>query len=156
MVTGVVSVIVSETEVGRSRHLSRFAGCVGAASLTYSVLEVGPPRSARGARGVEYLVRCRRKRTMSSNRLTLGYTHRLFGEVDAQVTGQMRRSTTATPSTCRRIPTRSIRSAGASGIICETGLAFALNYEYARRRSPAVADRNYERRRAFLSWQFAF
>ena len=31
-----------------------------------------------------------------------------------------------------------------------------MNYEYARRRSPEIADRNYIRRRVYLSWLAAF
>ena len=32
----------------------------------------------------------------------------------------------------------------------------SLNYEYSRRRSPALAERNYDRRRIFTSWTYAF
>ena len=87
---------------------------------------------------------------------TVAYTHRLFGEVDAQVLG-MRAAFDyeARP----RLPahTDTLDTAAASvGYNLRNRTRIALNYEYARRRSPVLADRNYIRRRAFLSWQFAF
>ena len=47
-------------------------------------------------------------------------------------------------------------AAGSVGYNLRNKTRIALNYEYARRRSPVFAERNYDRRRVFLSWQFAF
>lgn len=131
-----------------------FRGFVGSATLTYSVLEIGR-LSAALSRGVEYSFDASDAYYVE-HAVTLAYTHRLFGAVDGRVTG-----THASFDYGARLTvpehTDSLDTAGGSlGYNLRNRTRIALNYEYARRRSPAFADRNYERRRAFLSWQFAF
>ena len=45
---------------------------------------------------------------------------------------------------------------GSVGYNLRNRTRIALNYEYAERRSPAFAERNYDRTRVVLSWQYAF
>lgn len=131
-----------------------FRGFVGSATLTYSLLEIGRI-SAALSRGVEYSFDAAEAYYVEQS-VTLAYTHRLFGDIDAQVIG-----THASFDYDARVTlpahTDTLETAGGSlGYNLPNRTRIALNYEYARRRSPAFADRNYQRRRAFLSWQFAF
>lgn len=135
-------------------ELNSFKGFVGTATLMYSFLEVAR-LSVALSRGVEYSFDTEQAYYLQQS-ATLAYTHRLFGAVDAQVLGS--RSTfeyDARP----RLPahTDTYDTAGGSvGYNLRNRTRLALNYEYARRRSPAFAERNYERRRVFVSWQVAF
>ena len=90
------------------------------------------------------------------NSVALSYTHRLFGEVDLQ--GKVTRSLfdySARPT--QPSHTDTLDTAGGSlGYNLRNRTRIGLNYEYARRRSPAFASRNYQRRRVFISWLFAF
>jgi Putative beta-barrel porin 2 len=135
-------------------EVSPYRGLVGTVSLIYPVLEIGR-LSVALTRGVEYSFDTQEAYYLQQS-ATVAYTHRLFGEVDAQVRGSW-----ASFDYDARINlpshTDTLDMAGGSiGYNLRNRTRIALNYEYARRRSPAFADRNYERRRAFLSWQFAF
>ena len=135
-------------------ELNSYKGFVGTASLTYSFLEVGR-LSVTLTRGVEYSFDTGDAYYLEHS-ATVAYTHRLFGAVDAQVLG-MRAAFEydARP----RLPAHTDSydtAAGSVGYNLRNRTRIALNYELARRRSPAFAERNYERRRAFVSWQFAF
>ncbi len=87
---------------------------------------------------------------------TLSYTHFLFGDLDVQVRGSkswfdygFRESS---------IPrTDSLDSVGAGvGYNLRNRTRISVNYELARRRSPAYVERNYDRTRIYLSWAYAF
>ena len=135
-------------------ELNSYRGFIGSASLSYSFLEVGR-LSAAFSRSVEYSFDAGEAYYLE-NSVTLGYTHRLFGAVDAQVLGTHGAfDYEARP----RLPAHTDTldsAAGSVGYNLRNRTRIALNYEYARRRSPVFAERNYQRRRAFLSWQFAF
>ena len=131
-----------------------FRGVIGGATLSYPLLEIGRISVAL-SRGVEYSFDTVDAYYVEQS-ATAAYTHRLFGEVDAQVRGSWasfdydaRRNLPAHTDTLRT-------AAGSIGYNLRNRTRIAVNYEYARRHSPAFAERNYERRRAFLSWQFAF
>lgn len=131
-----------------------YRGFVGTAALTYPFMEIG--RFSVGlTRGVEYSYDAAEAYYLEQSAM-VAYTHRLFGEFDAQVRG-----TWASFDYDARLNqpqhTDTLQTGVASvGYNLRNRTRVAMNYEYARRRSPAIADRNYERRRAFLSWQFAF
>ena len=131
-----------------------FRGLVGTATLVYPVLELGRI-SAAVSRGMEYSFDTVDAYYVEQS-ATLAYTHLLAGEFDAQIKG----SWASFGYDARlNLPshTDTLRTAGGSvGYNLRNRTRIAVNYEYARRRSPAFEDRNYERRRAFLSWQFAF
>jgi hypothetical protein len=131
-----------------------FRGLVGTATIIYPFLEMGH-FSVALQRGVEYSFDAADAYYLEQS-ATLAYTHRLFGEVDAQVRGSW---ASFDYDARRNLPahTDSLRTAaGSVGYNLRNRTRIAMNYEWARRSSPALAERNYERRRAYLSWQFAF
>ena len=135
-------------------ELNSFRGFVGTASIAYSFLEVGR-LSAALTRGVEYSFDAGEAYYVEQSAM-VAYTHRLFGAVDAQVLG-MRAAFAYDARPTLPAHTDTLETAATSvGYNLRNRTRIALNYEYARRRSPVFAERNYERRRAFLSWQFAF
>src|SRR5688500_10943951 len=131
-----------------------YRGLLGNAHITYPFLEIGR-LSVAVSRGIEYSFDSAEAYYLEQS-LTGAYTHRLFGEVDAQV-----RATVASFDYDARLTlpshTDTFSSYGGSvGYNLRNRTRIAWNYEFARRRSPAFADRNYERRRTYLSWLFAF
>lgn len=135
-------------------ELKPFRGFVGTAALTYPFLEIGRFNFFL-SRGFEYSFDTADayyvERTAS-----LSYTHLLFGNVDAQIRGSYslfdydaRETQPAHTDTLDLL-------GGSVGYNLRNRTRIALNYENARRRSPAFSDRNYERRRVYLSWMFAF
>jgi hypothetical protein len=134
--------------------LTPFRGLVGTASMSYTFLEFGRFSGAL-ARGVEYSFDSLEGYYVEQS-ATLAYTHRLFGEVDVQVLGS-RASFNYDARPTLPPHTDTLDTAAASlGYNLRNRTRIAVNYEFARRNSPAFVERNYERRRAFLSWQFAF
>ena len=135
-------------------ELNSFKGFVGTAALAYTFLEVARLSLAL-SRGVDYSFDTEDAYYLHQS-ATLAYTHRLFGAVDVQVLG----SRAAFEYDARpRLPAHTDThdtAAGSVGYNLRNRTRIAVNYEYARRRSPAFSERNYERRRAFVSWQFAF
>lgn len=131
-----------------------FRGLQGSAALTYPFLEIGR-LSLTARRGVEYSFDAVEAYYLE-NSLALTYTHRLFGEVDLQ--GRATRSKfdySARPTEPAHVDT--LDAAGGSvGYNLRNRTRIGLNYEYSRRRSPAFELRNYQRRRIFVSWLFAF
>jgi hypothetical protein len=131
-----------------------FRGFVGSARLTYTVLEIGR-LSGSLSRGVEYSFDALEAYYVEQS-VMAAYTHRLFGAVDAQVTGTHASfDYDARPTLPAHTDTLDTVG-GSLGYNLQNRTRIALNYEYARRRSPAFSDRNYQRRRTFLSWQVAF
>ena len=86
----------------------------------------------------------------------LVYTQRLFGEVDLQ--GQAAHSTLDYRQSERGVGREDTLETynGNLGYNLRNRTRVAMNYEYARRRSPDVVERNYIRRRIYLSWMVAF
>jgi len=131
-----------------------FRGFVGDASLRYSFLEVGrigfsAVRRNEFSFNVEdaYYI---------ENGIALSYTHRLFGGVDAQVMGSKSRFDFGyTETSPARQETLDIVSASV-GYNLRNRTRISVNYEFAKRRSPELLERNYDRRRAFLAWNFAY
>jgi len=90
------------------------------------------------------------------NTFNISYTQRLVGQVDLQ--GRAAHSTydygQRVGGSNRQDSLESYN--GNLGYDLRNRTRIALNYEYARRRSPEIADRNYIRRRVYLSWMVAF
>jgi len=131
-----------------------FRGFTGNAALAYPFLEVGR-LTFTANRATEYSFDAGEAYYVE-NTLSLAYTHRLFGEVDAQVRGSK-----SIYDYSNRLDSPShkdtLASAGGSvGYNLRNRTRIAVNYEYARRRSIELVSRNYDRRRIFLSWSFAF
>lgn len=135
-------------------EITPYRGLLGSLSLSYSFLEVGR-LSVALARGLEYSFVSAEAYYLEQS-ATVAYTHRLVGDIDAQVRGSL----SAFEYDARRtLPqhTDSLASYGGSvGYNLRNRTRIALNFEQARRRSLALPERNYERRRAYLSWLFAF
>lgn len=131
-----------------------FRGLTGSASLAYSLLEVGR-LGLSASRRQEYSFD-EAEAYYIENSLSLAYNHRLFGNIDLQVSGGRaafkygyREGSPAHTDTLDTL-------VGGLGYNLRNRTRVSLNYEYARRRSPALADRNYDRRRAYLAWTYAF
>ena len=130
-----------------------YRGLTGEVSASYSFLEVG--RLTGGYRyGLEYSFDAAEAYYTESS-LSLTYTHRLFGEVDAQVRGSKswfdygyREGVEARTDTLGGVNV-------SVGYNLRNRTRISLHYEEARRRSPAYLDRNYDRTRVYLAWVFA-
>jgi hypothetical protein len=134
--------------------IRRYRGVASEVAVTYPFLEIGR-LSVGYRRGLEYSFDADEAYYME-NTGNLSYTHRLFGEVDVQVRGAMSFYDYgfAATSPARR-DTNQI--AGASvGYNVRNRTRIALNYEDARRRSPVFPERNFDRKRVYLSWGYAF
>lgn len=131
-----------------------YRGLTGSAAITYPFLELGRFTFAL-ARGTEYSFDAAEAYYVE-NTASVAYTHRLFGDVDVQVRGG--RSQFDYSARLDNPPrTDTFDTAGGSlGYNLRNRTRIAVNYEYSRRRSPEFASRNYDRRRVYLSWMFAF
>lgn len=131
-----------------------FRGLTFAASLAYPVLEIGR-LSFITTRSTEYSFDAAEAYYVSTN-LNLSYTQRLRGAIDARV--QAGRSLSDYGSREGSVPRQDTTDtlSGGLGYNLRNRTRVALRYEYSRRRSPALAEQNYEGRRIFLSWTYAF
>ena len=86
----------------------------------------------------------------------LSYTHRLFGARDFQVRGSKSWFDYGfREGTVPRTDTLDAVAAGV-GYNLRNRTRISVNYEFAKRRSPAYLERNYDRTRIYLSWDYAF
>jgi hypothetical protein len=134
--------------------VERFRGVTGSVNIVYPFLEIGRLQFT-GTRGTEYSFDMAEAYYLE-NSFALSYTHRLFGEVDAQIRGGR-----AVFDYGFRVNLPAHRdtldsAAGGVGYNLPNRTRISLNYEWSRRRSPALPERNYDRRRAYLAWTFAF
>jgi hypothetical protein len=131
-----------------------FNGFAANAGIVYPFLEVGR-LSLTYQRGTEYSFKVGDGYYLL-NSLFLNYTHRLFGNVDFNVAGSRSvydyRFVEALPDRKDKLDSA---SAGL-GYNLPNRTRIAVNYEYSRRRSPELPDRNFDRRRVYLNWQFVF
>lgn len=132
----------------------RFRGLVGGGAITYSFLEVGRI-GVQASRRNEFSFEAE-DAYFIENTIALSYTHRLFGEVDAQVRGSKSLFdygfTESSPARQDKLDV----AGGSLGYNLRNRTRISLNYEYARRRSPQLSQRNYDRRRVFLAWTIAY
>jgi len=130
-----------------------FRGFTALGALTYSFLEVGR-LTFNGLRTTEYSFDTAEAYYLE-NAATLYYTQRLFSGMDAQVRGG--RSlldyaySNVTPAHEDHLDT----VGGSVGYTLRNRTRISANYEYARRRSPVLPERNYDRRRVYLAWTYA-
>lgn len=124
------------------------------AALTYPFLEIGR-LSVSARRGLEYSFDIREAYYQETS-VNASYTHRLFGDIDFQARGS---KSLFEYGFREGLPERTdtLESVAASiGYNIRNRTRVALNYEYARRQSPAFEERNYDRGRIYLSWLYAF
>ena len=131
-----------------------FRGILGTVGLTYSFLEVGRLNLGLG-RNLEYSFDTAEAYYLE-NTISLVYTHRIVGMIDVQVKGSRSLFDYEASDTVPAHNDTLDAAGGSLGYNLKNRTRVAVNYEYSRRRSLALADRNYERQRVFLSWLFAF
>ena len=153
VVTGSINLTFRDMEFADG-GLEDYRGFTGSAAIIYPFLEIGRFAVAL-KRGVEYSFDSLEGYYVEQA-VNASYTHRLFGEVDAQIRGGHATFEYDARET-EPAHTDTLDAVGASvGYNLRNRTRLALNYEYARRRSPVLTKRNYDRRRAYLSWLFAF
>lgn len=131
-----------------------YRGLIGSVGITYPFLEVAR-LGLTARRGLEFSFDVAEAYYVE-NSLNLSYTHRIRGAIDAQVAGSRSVSEYGfrLNSPAHRINLDTVT--GSVGYNLRNRTRVSLNYEYSRRQSPAFAERNYERRRVFLGWGYAF
>jgi hypothetical protein len=153
MISGVVTVGYRDmTPVDPA--VEPYRGMNATAAMTYTILEYGR-LSGSFKYGMEYSFDETEAYYVETT-VDLAYTHRLFGDVDAQVRGTKswfdygyRAGVDARTDTLAAVNV-------SLGYNLRNRTRISLNYEEAQRRSPAYLDRNYDRTRAYLAWLFAF
>jgi hypothetical protein len=153
VVTGTVNLSFRDM-VFDDPNLKPYRGFTGMAAIIYPFFEVGR-FSAALIRGVEYSFDSLEGYYLEQA-YNLSYTHFLFGEVDAQVRGGRASFEYDARETVPEHTDTLDTIGGSVGYNLRNRTRVAMNYEYARRRSPAYAQRNFDRRRVYLSWLFAF
>lgn len=137
----------------RAPEVRPYRGLIGMAAIVYPFLEIGRI-------GVEAVRRNEFSFEESDayfieNSWTLSYTHRLFGEVDAQVRGTKSWFNYGFTETSPARQDKLDVVGGSVGYNLRNRTRISMNYEVGRRRSAELPRRNYDRRRAFVSWTFA-
>jgi hypothetical protein len=153
MVSGVVTVSYRDFQPV-DPLIRRFQGVTTEAAVTYSFLELGR-LSAAVNRGLQYSFDDAEAYYVE-NTLRLSYTHRIFTDIDVQLNGSVSRFEYGYREGLPPREDELSSVAGSLGYNLRNRTRVGLNYELARRRSPAFATRNYDRTRIFLSWQYAF
>jgi hypothetical protein len=131
-----------------------YRGLTGAVFLTFPLWEIARLNVGFN-RGMEYSFDQAEAYYISTS-YNAAYTHRLFGAVDAQVRGDYATYDYGNSATVPEHTDWYGAAEGSVGYNLRNRTRVALSYEYARRRSPALPLRNYDRRRVFLSWAFAY
>lgn len=137
-----------------SPDVRRFNGLTGSVAIAIPIAEVGRI-GVLSRRAVEYSFNTQ-EAYFIDNLVSLSWTERLLGAIDAQVVGAR---SWFQYNYSERLPKRTDRLeiyTGGFGYNLKNRTRVSINYEYSRRRSLALAERNYDRRRAFLAWTYAF
>ncbi|HEX8028368.1 MAG TPA: outer membrane beta-barrel protein, partial [Vicinamibacterales bacterium] len=134
--------------------VSRYQGMTANVSIRYPLLELGHFNFGY-QHGIDYSFDVQEAYYVS-NSFNVAYTQRLFGEVDLQASG-----TWGLFDYGQRVGSQERQDSldvynGNLGYNLRNRTRVAMNYELAERHSPAVAARNYVRRRIYLSWLVAF
>lgn len=130
-----------------------FKGITALGSLTYSILDVGR-LTFTGVRGTEYSFDTVEAYYVENTAL-LSYTHRIFGNVDVQVRGGRSMFNYAYSEIAPAHKDTLDTVAGSVGYNLSNRTRISANYEFSRRRSPLLPERNYDHRRVYAAWTFA-
>ena len=152
VVTGVVT--VGYKDLRPSDPFSKpFRGLTGSGAISIPILEIGRI-TFTGQRGTEYSFDAA-EAYFVENSAYLSYTHRIAGAIDVGVRGgRSLFDYSAREAVPAHKDTLDV-AAGSVGYNLRNRTRIAVNYEYSKRRSPALTSRNYDRRRIYLSWLFA-
>jgi hypothetical protein len=131
-----------------------FKGLLGSANITYRFLEMGRV-SFQALRRNDYSFDADDAYYIE-NTFSLSYTHILFTAVDAQIMGSKSLFDYGYTETSPARQDKFDLLAGGVGYNLRNRTRISVNYEYSRRRSPQLAERNYDRRRVFLAWALAY
>jgi hypothetical protein len=131
-----------------------YRGFIGSGSIVYPFIEIGR-FAVQGLRRTEFSFDTDDAYFVEST-LTLSYTHFLFGEVDVQVKGSKSWFDYGFTATSPARQDKYDAAGGSLGYNLRNRTRISMNYEYARRRSLELPERNYDRRRWFLAWTFAY
>ena len=131
-----------------------YRGLVGSAAIVYPFLEIGR-FGVDAVRRNEYSFDAA-DAYFIENSVTASYTHQLFGEVDAQVKGGKSFFDYGFTETSPARQDKLDLVGGSVGYNFRNRTRLSLNYELARRRSPQLSERNYDRRRVYLAWALAY
>ena len=130
-----------------------FRGLTASLALSYPILEI-IRINAIYSRSLEYSFDVSEAYYLS-NRYSLALTQRILGAVDAQVVGSRTFSNYGQRETAPpRTDSHDVLN-GSLGYNLRNRTRIALNYEYSRRKS-LIALNNFEGRRIYLSWTYAF
>jgi hypothetical protein len=134
--------------------IEAFRGITYSAGIYYPFLEVGR-LAFTAVRGTEYSFDTQEAYYLE-NSFTVSYTHFLFDKTDAQVRGgKSFYNYGYSVGSPERQDKFDVFGAGV-GYNLPNRTRVSVNYEYSRRFSAELPDRNYERRRAYLAWSIAF
>jgi hypothetical protein len=131
-----------------------YRGLNGSAFLTFTLVEIARMNIGYN-RGLDYSFDAAEAYYIE-NTFSAAYTHRLFSALDFQLRGTHTEFDYGRSETVPPHRDRLDSAAGSVGYNLRNRTRLAINYEYARRRSPEVVLRNYERRRVFFSWALAY
>lgn len=134
--------------------ITPYRGITGSATVTYSFLEIGKLNFS-GDRSTQYSFDVAEAYFVSTS-FNIGYSQRLAGAWDLLVTARRSLSDYGFRD---GLPARTDTTdalSGGLGYNLANRTRIAVSYEYSRRRSPALPNQNYEGRRTFLSWTYAF
>ncbi len=131
-----------------------YRGIVWRVGLMYPILDVARI-NFQTSRNNEYSFEIAEGYYIESG-FTVGYTQRLFGDVDVNVTGSKSTFDYGATATSPEREDKLDSVLGGVGYNLPNRTRISVNYEYARRRSDQLAERNYDRRRVFLAWNLAF
>ena len=137
----------------KATEVRPFRGVVGTVGIVYPLLEIARI-GVEAVRRNEYSFE-EADAYFIENSIALSYTHLLFGEVDAQVRGSKAWFDYGFSETSPDRQDTLDAVGGSVGYNLRNRTRISFNYEVARRRSPQLPERNYDRRRAFLAWTFA-
>jgi hypothetical protein len=134
--------------------VERFRGVTANVNVT---LPVGDSSrvGVQGIRGTEYSFDAAEAYYLE-NTVAASYTYLFGGGLDAQLKGSWSIFDYAFRQNVPAHRARLNSVIGSVGYNLPNRTRISINYETSRRRSPALPERNYERRRAYLAWTFAF
>jgi hypothetical protein len=152
-ITGTATIGYQDSDADDPK-IEPFRGVTAAVTVTYPLLEFGRFNFIT-ERTTEYSFDAAEAYFVSTT-FNLAYSQRLYGAWDLQIGG--RRALADYGFREGVLPRRDTTDAltGGLGYNLPNRTRIALSYEYSRRRSPALPDQNYEGRRIFLSWTYAF
>lgn len=131
-----------------------FKGLLGVANLAYRIQEIGRIHLV-AVRRHEYSFE-EDDAFYIENTVTLSYTHILVNQLDAQIRGSKSLFDYGFTESSPARQDKFDLLGGSVGYNLRNRTRISLNYEYSRRRSPQLAERNYDRRRIYAAWALAY